>query len=287
MKTTKKLTLAAAIFSIVAVPVLAGCSSDTTNEGAPDPATCEPQFGEFSTVSDGVLTISTYDGMPYYGVSDGAEEGIDADFLNWFAEESCLTPEWVVSPSASVIQAVASNRTDIAAGGWYATPERGEITSLSAPTYVERPAIFGADETTEASALEGKKVGTVTGYVWVEELKAIAGDLSEYQSSDAALSDLAQGRIDYAVLGSIDAPYLVSINDQFSDIVPAMMAPTPAVESSQTPQLPNYPHTKGNEDLTTSLNAAIAEARESGRWAEIVETYGLDAAIVDLSEFTE
>lgn len=271
--------------AFAATVVLAGCADN--GDDAAEASECDPTFGEFETITDGVLTISTPELMPYYGDSANGQEGIDADFLNWFAEESCLTPEWNATQSASVIQAVASDRADVAAGGWYATPERGEIASQTDPIYLERPAIFAETETTDVEELEGTAIGTVTGYVWVEELNAIAGELNEYQGSDAALSDLAQGRIDYAVLGSIDAPYQVSISDQYSEIVPAMMAPNSAVESSETPQLPNYPHTKGNEALTGALNAAIAEAHESGRFSEIVESYGLDPSVVDLSEFTD
>lgn len=263
------------------MPLLAGCAGGDAQSEAED---CTPKFGTFDTVTDGTLTISIYDGMPYFGQTGGDQQGIDADFLNQFAADSCLDVEWTVNPSAAVIQSVQSGRADIAGGGWYATPERGEITTLSDPIYVELPTIFGATETSDVEALRGAKVGTVTGYLWVDELKGIA-DVSEYQSSDAALMDLAEGRIDYAVLGSIDAPYLLQTNKQYEGLTSALMEPNEVVASSSNPMLPNYPHTKGNDALTEALNQAINDAHESGAFAAIVETYGIDPSIVDVSKY--
>lgn len=281
MKHSQRLTVAATAAALLAIPALSACSGGQSDAVAED---CTPKYGEFDTITEGKLAFNIYDGMPYFGSTGDGQEGIDADFLNEFAEASCLEPEWTVSPSAAVIQSVASGRADIAGGGWYATEERGEIVDQSTPIYVELPTIFAAEETADVESLRGKTVGTVTGYLWVDELKSIA-DVKEYQSSDATLSDLAEGRIDYAVLGSIDAPYLLEVNSKFSELTSALMEPNDIVRSSSEPQLPNYPHTKGNAALTEALNAAIQDAHESGRFAEIVESYGLDPAIVDVSKY--
>lgn len=281
MKLGIKRTLAATAGALLLTGTLAACSSTS---GGSDAAACEPKY-EFTTVTEGILTLSTYDGMPYFGEADGAQQGIDADFLNQFAADSCLEAKWVVSPSASVIQAVASGRADIAAGGWYATAERGEIVGLSNPTYVELPTIFSTDGTSNVQDLAGKSVGTVAGYTWVPELQAITPDVKEYQSSDEVLQDLAAGRIQFAVLGSIDAPYLVSQNKDYSKIQSKLMDPDPAVASSVTPSLPNYPHTKGNTTLTEALNQAIADAKDNGSFAEIMTKYGLDPELVNTAEY--
>ncbi|MCP3426947.1 transporter substrate-binding domain-containing protein [Rothia sp. AR01] len=282
MKNRRRLAFSGISVSILALPMLASCSGGASTVTAD----CVPKYGDFDTVISGKLSMSTFDGMPYFGKSGDGQEGIDADFLNEFAADSCLEPEWSISPSAAVIQSVASGRTDIAAGGFYATPERGKIVNLSAPTYVELPTILSkGSPTADVNQLRGKKVGTVSGYTWVDDLKTVAGDVNEFQSTDAALSDLAEGRIDYAVLGSIDAPYLAKTNDRFSGIESNIMTPDPAIQSSVNPMLPNYPHSKGNDALTDALNKAIANAHESGRFAEIVQKYGVDPVIVDVSKY--
>lgn len=250
---------------------LTACGTDSQESGAD----CQPTY-EFPTISDGELTISTYDGMPYYGTGSGEREGIDVDFLDQFAEDACLTPVWNVTPSSGVIQSVVSGRADVAAGGWYATEERGETVAQSEPSYVELPTIFSTDGASTVEELQGKAVGTVTGYVWVDELKEFGINVSEYQSSDATLNDLATGRIDYAVLGGIDAPYLLTVNDNYYDIVSETMEPSEHVDSSSNPSLPNYPHTKGGTELTEALNQGLEQYRSSGDLAASLENYGLD-----------
>jgi polar amino acid transport system substrate-binding protein len=273
--------IAVACASLFSVSALAACGNAGSSTVAQD---CKPKF-EFPTITEGTLTIGTYDAMPYFGQSDGGQQGIDADFLNAFAADACLKPEWTVSPAAGVIQSVASGRADVAAGGWYATAERGKTVSQSNATYVELPTIFAKTATSSAKSLSGQTVGTVTGFTWNEELKALGADVKEYQSADAALNDLAADRIKYAVLGGIDAPYLLQQNAAYSSIVPKIMDPDPAVDSSVNPSLPNYPHTKGNTALTEALNQQIKEYHESGKEAEILKKYNLDPALADTAKF--
>jgi polar amino acid transport system substrate-binding protein len=273
--------IAVACASVFSVSALAACGDTGSATVAED---CNPKF-EFPVITDGTLTIATYDGMPYFGQADGTQQGIDADFLNAFAADACLQPEWVTSPSAGVIQSVASGRADVAAGGWYATEERGKTVSQSDAIYVELPTMFAKTATSSAKDLVGQAVGTVTGFTWNEELKAMGADLKEYQSPDAALNDLAADRIKYAVLGGIDAPYLLSQNEAYSSIVAATMDPDPAVDSSVNPSLPNYPHTKGNSAMTEALNMQIEEYHESGKEAEILKKYNLDPALADTAKF--
>lgn len=267
------------LFSISALSItgLTACSSGSSDV-ADD---CEPQY-EFTTLTEGKLTISTYDGMPYYGTNGGERQGIDVDFLDAFAADSCLEPDWVVSPSASVIQSVISGRADIAAGGWYATEERGQSVDQTNASYVELPTVFSKDGAESLDQLRGKTVGTVTGYLWVDELKRAGVTVAEFQTADAPLNDLAADRIDYAVLGGIDAPYMLTQNASYKGIEAKTMAPTPEIDSTVNPSLPNYPHTKGNTELTEALNTALAQYRDKGELAASLESYGLSADLADV-----
>lgn len=281
--TTKIKFGAALAVALMATSALAGCSAsgEPAGEAAAD---CTPRW-EFPKVADGKLTVAINELMPYFGENGGDPQGIDADFLTEFAADACLDLDWQVQPASSVIQAVASGRADVAGGGWYATAERGEILNLSDPIYVELPTIASFGGTSDIEELRGKVVGTISGYTWNEELGAIAGELKEYQGSDATLQDLAAGRIDYALVGGIDAPFIVSQTDALSKIKTELMDPNPLISSSVEPQLPNFCHTKGNDELTAALKEKIAELHENGRYAEIVEQYGLDPRIVDVAAF--
>ncbi|MFC5337101.1 substrate-binding periplasmic protein [Leucobacter denitrificans] len=283
MKKIHKVATSIAV-AMLAVTTLASCSSSSDTGDGATTEDCTPRW-EFPTISDGMLTVSINELMPYFSENGGAPQGVDADFLKAFAADACLDIDWQVQPASSVIQAVASGRADVAGGGWYATEERGEIVGLSDPIYVELPTIASADGTSDIEDLRGKVVGTISGYTWNEELAEIAGELKEYQSSDATLQDLQAGRIEYALVGGIDAPYIVDQTQALSEIKTELMDPNPVISSSVEPQLPNICHTKGNDELTAALNEKINEMHENGDYAKIVETYGLDPRIVDVDQF--
>ncbi|MGW3953588.1 substrate-binding periplasmic protein [Streptomyces sp. NPDC004752] len=284
MKTARPLLIATAAVSVLGL--LTGCGGGSSSSAATGVSKdCKPKF-TFPTISKGTLTIAAPEAPPYFSNAGGKQTGIDLETLDQFAKDACLKASWNVIPAAGDIEAVRTKRVDITAGGWYATPDRGKVVNQSDPVYVELPTIFSKSATSDVNALKGKTVGTVTGYAWVPDLKNLYGDkLKEYQSTDAALSDLATGRSAAAVLGGIDAPYLVSQNARFKDIVAKTMAPTAAVAVSEKPSLPNYPHTKGNDKLTAALNKELAELRSSGRIAEILKKYNIDPKLADVEKY--
>jgi len=284
MRTARPLFAATAAVSLLSV--LSGCGGGSSSTAASSvDENCKPKF-TFPTISKGTLTIAASEAPPYFSKVGGQQTGVDAEILNQFAEDACLSASWNVIPASGNIEAVRTKRVDITAGGWYATEERGKVVNQSDPVYVELPTILSKTPTSDASALKGKTVGTVTGYAWVPDLKKLyGGKLKEYQSADAVLADLATGRIDAAVLGGIDAPYLVTQNSRFKDIVAKTMAPTSAVIVSQKPSLPNYPHTKGNSELTAALNKELARLRSSGKIAEVLKEYKIDSSLADVEKY--
>lgn len=267
----------------LALTVLSACGSSSDDAAVAED--CKPRW-TFPTVSEGKLTVATLEAPPYYSSAAGSAEGIDFDLLSEFAKEACLTTDWKAQPGAAVVESVAQERTDVAAGGWYATEERAKIVDQSDPSYVELPTLVvkGSDPVSDINALKGQRVGTIAGYTWVDEARALFGDdLKTYQSSDAVLADLDAGRIDAALTGGIDVPYLIAKGKM--DLVSATMDPDPAIDSSVNPALPNYPHTKGNEELSAALNEFLDSARSDGLIAETLAKYNVDEALADVSKF--
>ncbi len=283
IKMAHTVTVAAAAASVLA---LAACGGASESAGAGG-TSCTPKWGTFDTITSGQLTVGVPDAPPYYISKDGQTSGIDADFLNQFAKDSCLTIKWDVMPSASVIQSVVARRDDIAAGGWYSTAERGKVVNLSAYTYAELPTIISKTGADDVTSLVDHSVGTITGYAWVDDLKKKvgAGNVKEYQSADAALQDVAAGRIEFALLGGIDAPYLIKTKTDYSGIKSALMKPDESIAVSVNPSLPNYPATKGNDKLTAALNKGIDGGHTSGQTGKTFEKYGLDPALADVSKY--
>lgn len=284
MKKTRRI-IGGLLGATIAVAGLTACGSDDDTSAVA--ADCEAKY-EFTPVEEGKLIVASPQYPPAFS-QDGNEEpvGMDADILSQFAEDSCLTPEWQIIPQSGAIESVKNGRADIAAGNWYATPERAEIVGQTDPVFVDRPT--WASPTGEASidAYEGQTVGTITGYLWVDELKAVFGDdLKLYDSADATVADLKAGRIDAGLFGSVEIAYILSQSPDDS-IKTAPMEPDPAVASSVDPYLPNYPHTKGNTELTEALNTAIADYRESGLIAQALEDAGVDPSLADVSEYVD
>ena len=90
----------------------------------------------------------------------------------------------------------------LGAMGW--TAERSEVMLLTDPIYY-----FGTLLAQKSSNnyhtfadMAGKKVGTVTGFTLVPELKAVPGigEAKLYDTSDGVMRDLVAGRIDMAIL---------------------------------------------------------------------------------------
>lgn len=267
----------------LAAAMLAACGDgDDENTVAAD---CEAKY-TFDTVQEGKLTVASPQYPPAFSQEGDAEPtGTDAIFLKQFAEDSCLTPVWDIIPQSGAIENVKNGRADIAAGNWYATPERAEIVNQTDPVFVDRPTWASSTGDSDITAFEGQNVGTITGYLWVDELKSFFGDdLKLYESADATVADLKAGRIDAGLFGSVEIAYILSQSPDPS-IKTAPMEPNDAVVSSVDPYLPNYPHTKGNTALTEALNEAIATAREDGSLAQILEDAGIDPKLADVSEF--
>ena len=104
---------------------------------------------------------------------------------------------------ASTIASVQANRVDVMAGtmGW--TAQRAKIMTVSDPIHYFKNGITQTDKTNWSSLkdLQGKKVGTITGFSFIPEMRKIEGlQVALYDTSDAAVRDLLAGRID-AVIG--------------------------------------------------------------------------------------
>jgi polar amino acid transport system substrate-binding protein len=113
----------------------------------------------------------------------------------------------VMDPAATT-QAVIAGKADLAVGSWNRTVKRTEVLGISAPIYLDPMGILSKDGIDTIEGMVGKKVGTVAGYLWVEEMQALFGDnLSVYPDAVALAQDLAAGRIDVAADGYNYAAY--------------------------------------------------------------------------------
>ena len=184
LKTLLKLTAAAAI---------AGAMTFSTAQADP-PKTIEP----------GTLTVGINGDMPMTSIKDGKLIGTDAGLLAVIAERLGLKVKPVQMEWSALIQATKQGKVDIMLGSMGYTDERTKIMLLTDPIYYFGTFLLQKKDTNYSTFadISGHKIGTVTGFTLVPELKSIpnVGEVKLYDTSDGVIRDLVAGRLDMAVL---------------------------------------------------------------------------------------
>lgn len=230
------------------------------------------------TVEPNKLTIAFTGDMPGTGYQDGKMVGYDGEILQHVADALKLQVKPALMEWSGTIASVQAKRVDVMAGtmGW--TEQRSKIMTLSDPIHYFKNGIMQSSKTnwTTLKDLEGKKVGTITGFSFIPELRKISGlQLSQYDTSDAAVRDMLAGRIE-AVIG--DPPvvqYAISRNPQWNLRFNAF-----------TDNNPDYPLLTGlgqvvfglnkeSPELAAAVNAEIAKLWQKCEIKKIGEHYGL------------
>jgi ABC-type amino acid transport substrate-binding protein len=230
------------------------------------------------TVEKGSFTIAFTGDMPGTGYQDGLMVGYDGEILQRVADTLKLKVKPALMEWSGTIASVQSKRVDVMAGtmGW--TEQRSKIMTLSDPIHYFKNGITQTEKNnwSKLKDLEGKKVGTITGFSFIPELRKISGlQLALYDTSDAAVRDLLAGRID-AVIG--DPPvmqYAISRNPQWHIKFNAF---TDA--SSDFPLLTGlgqvvFGFNKESPELVKAVNAEIAKLWKTCDLRKIGKTYGL------------
>ncbi|NVZ99563.1 ABC transporter substrate-binding protein [Pseudomonas gingeri] len=176
-----------------------------------------PAFA-LDTVEPGSLTIAFSGDMPGTGYQDSKMVGYDGEILQQISGKLGLKVKPALMEWSGTIASVQARRVDVMAGtmGW--TEQRSKIMALSDPIHYFKNGITQTDKTDWKTLkdLQGKKVGTITGFSFIPEMRKIPGlQVTLYDTSDAAVRDLLAGRID-AVIG--DPPvmqYAISRNAQW------------------------------------------------------------------------
>jgi polar amino acid transport system substrate-binding protein len=236
------------------------------------------QAQPLDVIEPGVLAIAFSGDMPGTGYQDGKMIGYDGEILQRVADKLRLKVKPALMEWSGTIASVQSRRVDVMAGtmGW--TEQRSKIMTLSDPIHYFRNGITQLDKThwTRLKDLENKKVGTITGFSFVPELRKISGlQLSLYDTSDAAVRDLLAGRLD-AVIG--DPPvmqYAISRNPQWHLKFNAFTDASPDFPLLTGLGQVVFGLHKASPELAKAVNAEIAQLWKSCELRKIGATYGL------------
>lgn len=265
----KKLLTSVAFFAVGLAPALAQDCTTT-----------------IQTVEPGKLTVAAYDYPPFSVIAnDGSVSGIDTDIARAVAADNCLEFVAQAMDPAATIQSVVSGRADIAIGSWNRTKKRVEVVDLGAPMYLDPMGLLSKDGIDTIEGMKGKKVGTVTGYLWVGEMQKLFGsNLSLYPTPVALAQDLAAGRIEVAADGYNYAVYAQENAGAYQGIQIKLAQPDPAVSASVAPAQAGFLYTKGNETLGKAIDATVEKLRTAGTVQEAIEAAGFDARVADAGE---
>ena len=233
---------------------------------------------DLSTIEKGSITLAFPGDMPGTGYRDGKMIGYDGEVFQRVAEALKLKVKPSLMEWSGTIVSVQSKRVDIMAGtmGW--TEQRSKIMSLSDPIHYFKNGITQSEKTdwSKLKDLEGKKVGTITGFSFIPELRKISGlQLALYDTSDAAMRDLMSGRIE-AVIG--DPPvmqYAISRNPQWKLKFNAFTDNAPDFPLLTGLGQVVFGMNKDNPELAKAVNAEIAKLWQSCEMRKIGKTYGL------------
>lgn len=246
---------------------------------------CTPKHN-FKTVEEGYLTISAPT-FPPFTIPKGENEvsGIDGDIVTAIADMECLKIKVTPVDYATAVPYISSGRTDIAIGNFYRTEARAKVVAISDPLYLDEMGIYSREGISKIEDLKGHSVGTVQGYLWVDELKAILGDdLKLYNNYVALYQDLETGRIQVAIDGVAVGTAAQKSGSALKGIQIKVAEKDERVQASVNAAQAGFPMTKDNAGLTSAVNADLAEIRSSGKLVEILEKFGMPKSAADVGE---
>lgn len=209
-----------------------------------------------------------------YVQADGKLGGFDVDLAEALCAEMKTQCEISVQDFDGSIPALQAGKFD-AIINLTITPERAEKVEFTEKYYQTPPAIAAPKDTTLAGAspedLKGKALGVQTGTIHQNfaQDKYSASEIKPYPTGDDARADMANGRLDAVMDGSIIlTEWLKSESGACCKLLGVLTA-DPAIHGPGV----GIALQKGNKELAAKFNAAIQALRANGKYKEINDKY--------------
>ena len=260
--------------------VIAGCGS-----AEPAAAPAGSAAAGLGTIAEGKLKVAIEPYMPYTDIKDGKMVGLDAEILQAAAAALGLKIETEMTDFKGMLNSVQSGRADVTIGGIGWSAQRAEKGLFTDPVYYSPAAmaVVGDKPYKTVDDLKGLRLGTVSGYVWEQSIKAVPGAQAKvYPDANGFFADLGAGRID---VGFID-PLLVTYQRQkqpdskfqLAYLTPptdAQIAKIPAYKDFRQIQVAFY-LPKADTKLQQALDDQIDKLYQNGQLAAMVTKWGGD-----------
>jgi polar amino acid transport system substrate-binding protein len=247
-------------------------------DAASSSSDCKPAHEGLKTVTQGELTVASYDFAPATILNADNVTGMEGDLINEIAKLECLKVTVNSSGGAgAVISSVQTKRVDIGSGGWLRTKAREKIIYLSTPLWSDSQAVVSTKGVTSEN-LEGHVVGSTSGNLWNDSMTKWLGDkFKVYQDDESLFNDLKAGRIEAAMQSAIAGTYKLKQNPiEGAQVV--NVKPNPNVPEFASVGQVMLPSSLDNPAFGKALDEDIEKLRANGTIKKILEKYGIDAS---------
>ncbi|MCD8125025.1 MAG: ABC transporter substrate-binding protein [Lachnospiraceae bacterium] len=242
-------------------------SSAEETSGAEEKTGTEETSATLTTVTEGVLTMSTNAAFPPYEMTtdDGGFEGIDVEIATAIAEKLGLELQIDDMDFDSALLAVQQGKSDIVMAGVSVTEDRLLVMDFS-DSYATGVQVVivpeGSDVTVDT--LGDYVIGTqraTTGYIYCTD------DYGEdhvvaYDNGITAVQALMNGQVDCVVIDSAPAQEFVAANAGLTILDTEYVSEEYAIGMA-----------KGNTALVDAVNSALEELTADGTIQSIIDKY--------------
>ncbi len=255
-------------------------SSEAASEVSSEASTSETaagDYGEFETVEEGKLIMSTNAQFPPYElVSDGEGfngtgfEGIDVEIASAIADKLGLELQIDDMDFDSALVAVQNGSSDVVLAGLSYSEERDEILDFT-DSYATGVQVVIVKEGSDVTLdnLGEKMIGTqrgTTGYIYASDTPENGGygedHVSGYDNGATAVQALVNGQVDAVIIDEAPAKEYVAANEGLT------ILPGNWVEEQYCAAV-----NEGNTELLNAINTALNELMDDGTVQEILDKY--------------
>lgn len=276
MKNLKKILTVVLALTMLLALCACGAKDDAsaTDVSAEPSAAATTGYGEFTTVTDGVLTMATNASFPPYEYYEGdAIVGIDAEIAAAIAEKLGLTLQIEDMEFDSIITAVNGGKADIGMAGMTVTPERQEEVNFTT-SYATGVQVIIVPEDSDISSVDDLMAEGASHIIGVQ--RNTTGDLyttwdledaglatiDRYSKGTEAVMALLTGKVDCVVIDNEPAKAFVAENPGLK------ILDTEYIEEQYAGAV-----AKDNTALCDAINKALQELIDDGTVQSIIDNY--------------
>lgn len=222
--------------------------------------------GSLQTVKKGKLIMATNAEFPPYEFHEGDDiVGIDAEIAGEIAKKLGLELEIEDVAFSAVIPEVISGKADMVMAGMSVTEERKQNVDFS-KTYADTVQVIIVKDNSDIAKpehLEKKTIGVqegTTGAILAEDVKDV--NIESYNKGVDAVQSLIQNKVDAVIIDEETAKALIKDTSGIKILDTAFAKEEYAIAVK-----------KGNKELLTQIDKALAELESEGKIKEIVKKY--------------